>query len=286
MDKKGKIALVGVLILMFALTAIVVWAPPGGRGPKRCNNNIDDDNDGLIDYPADPGCANKNDNDEHSANLICDNGQDEADDADTLADFQVSGGDPGCTSATDSSEIDGECDDLADNDGDTFTDYPDDLGCTNFSDPSELGSVECDDGVDNADQDTLADYPNDLGCSSLSDNDETSQCEDSSDNDADNHIDFTSNGVGDSKCVSFTDNDESPKDFCVDSDNGKNYFVAGNVSGYDNDVSFSNFDVCIDADLLTEYFCGNKNQDYDPLNEVISCGNQSNSTGCSAGRCV
>jgi hypothetical protein len=54
-----------------------------------CNNGVDDDGDGWIDFPAEPGCfsaANA------SESPVCDNGQD--DDGDGLTDFV--GGDVDC----------------------------------------------------------------------------------------------------------------------------------------------------------------------------------------------
>ena len=40
--------------------------PPNGGGTsyKECEDDLDNDNDGLIDYPLDPGCLNANDNNE------------------------------------------------------------------------------------------------------------------------------------------------------------------------------------------------------------------------------
>ncbi len=44
---------------------------PGGSSDNdrdyACSNGIDDDGDGLIDYPYDPGCATRNDDDEYNA---------------------------------------------------------------------------------------------------------------------------------------------------------------------------------------------------------------------------
>ncbi len=105
--------------------------------PKKCNNGTDDDNDGLVDYPNDPGCSGLQDNTETSASLVCDNGLDQTNDADTLADYRLSGGDAGCSSVTDGWEVDGQCDDLVENDGqggDGFIDYPSDPECNNFAD--------------------------------------------------------------------------------------------------------------------------------------------------------
>ena len=69
--------------------------------------------------------------------MICDNGVDQTNDADTLADYRLSGGDLGCVSVTDGSEVDGQCDDTFENDGaggDGFIDYPSDPECNNFAD--------------------------------------------------------------------------------------------------------------------------------------------------------
>jgi len=54
---------------------------------------------------------------------------------------------------------DPECDDLIDNDGDGFTDFPSDPGCTSVADESEVDpNVACDDGLDNdGDGDTDSD---------------------------------------------------------------------------------------------------------------------------------
>ncbi len=89
---------------------VVVWSKEGGRGgyPHNvaCNNKKDDDADGKIDYPADPGCTSLTDNDETDApppppNPACSDGLDN--DNDTKIDYP---NDPGCTSATDTDETD------------------------------------------------------------------------------------------------------------------------------------------------------------------------------------
>jgi hypothetical protein len=71
-----------------------------------CSNGSDDDADGFIDWPLDPGCATTSDNAEDFPNPItqCSNGID--DDLDGLTDY--GGLDIGCTSAADDNEID-EC---------------------------------------------------------------------------------------------------------------------------------------------------------------------------------
>ncbi len=77
---------------------------------SQCNNTIDDDGDGIIDFPDEPGCSELSDNDEDDdcagAQLncpSCSNGVD--DDGDGVSDY---GMDPGCLSAGDDEEID-EC---------------------------------------------------------------------------------------------------------------------------------------------------------------------------------
>lgn len=129
MNKKAKIATIVILVIAVAVIALAVFA-----APKKCNNGADDDNDGLVDYPNDPGCSSRTDNSETSSALVCDNGVDETNDADTLADYRLSGGDAGCTSPTDSNERDGACDDLFDNDADGLTDKPSDPECGSFAD--------------------------------------------------------------------------------------------------------------------------------------------------------
>ena len=117
----------------------------------------------------------------------------------------------------------------------------------------------------------------------------TTQCNDHIDNDGDGHYDYWSvSGNPDSKCSSTLDNDESPQDSCGDSDQGIDTRVQGTVSGDDEGIPYSRTDVCINADLVREYFCGNVGQDYAPLHIDISCRNQTNSTHstCVSGRCA
>lgn len=110
----------------------------GGNGDvPQCSDEVDNDGDGKIDYPNDPGCDSPQDDDE------------------------TDGGDaPDCS--------DGE-----DNDGDGYIDYPRDPGCEHRDDDDETDSdnPECSDGVDN-DGDRRVDFPQDNGCKSASDDDE------------------------------------------------------------------------------------------------------------------
>ncbi|MGK0362380.1 MAG: hypothetical protein ACI9U2_004701, partial [Bradymonadia bacterium] len=85
----------------------------GAGGPTRitvterqlaqCLNNLDDDEDGRIDYPNDPGCDTPADRLEEDEGRfpVCSN--DEDDDGDGIVDFPL---DPGCLSAAGTSEVD------------------------------------------------------------------------------------------------------------------------------------------------------------------------------------
>lgn len=68
-----------------------------------------------------------------------------------------------------------DCDDGSDNDGDGFSDYPQDPGCTSVTENSELSSRQCDNGIDD---------------------------------DGDARVDWRSDGTGDPNCSSLTDNTE------------------------------------------------------------------------------
>jgi hypothetical protein len=109
----------------------------GGGGVPQCSDERDNDRDGLIDFPNDPGCSSPQDDDE------------------------TNGGTPP------------QCSDGTDNDGDGYIDYPRDPGCTDRNDDDETNSSnpECSDGVDN-DRDGKVDFPADTGCTSGSDDDE------------------------------------------------------------------------------------------------------------------
>ncbi|HPG27653.1 MAG TPA: trypsin-like serine protease [Myxococcota bacterium] len=91
-----------------------------------CDDGLDDDGDGLVDYPNDPGCASPADTSERAAGLVCDNGLD--DDGDGLIDYPA---DPGCLFSVDLNERGAafECDNGLDDDGDGLVDYPADDGC-------------------------------------------------------------------------------------------------------------------------------------------------------------
>ncbi len=59
MDKKAKSAMFLALSLVAVLLTSLVFA-----AKPQCKDGKDNDGDGLIDYPADPGCSSRNDNSE------------------------------------------------------------------------------------------------------------------------------------------------------------------------------------------------------------------------------
>jgi hypothetical protein len=142
-----------------------------------CDDGTDNDGNGLVDFPDDPGCASPSDPIE-SPNC--------SDGVDNDLDGLIDGDDPGCAAATAVSEI-AACENGLDDDGDGLIDHPADSGCTGPFDQSEY--LACRDGLDN-DGDGRTDYPTDDGCSSSNSDDEAPQCLDGFDNDGDGQIDF------------------------------------------------------------------------------------------------
>jgi hypothetical protein len=112
--------------------------PPvgGGQGEvvdTRCNDNIDNDGDGLIDYPFDLGCTSLLDDDERNA---CSDGIDN--DGDGFIDLL----DLHCLSRGQNTELEvpARCADGWDNDGDGLIDLAD-PDCLSLGDESERGSA-------------------------------------------------------------------------------------------------------------------------------------------------
>ncbi|HII71147.1 TPA: PKD domain-containing protein [Candidatus Woesearchaeota archaeon] len=69
-------------------------------GLPACSDGQDNDGDGLVDYPADPGCTSAQDDDEYNAPLpACSDGLDN--DGDGLVDMA----DPGCSGPSDNDEF-------------------------------------------------------------------------------------------------------------------------------------------------------------------------------------
>jgi hypothetical protein len=174
-------------LIDYPLDPNCLWAADPFETTRACSNGIDDDRplDGFIDFPADIGCADRNDNNESNPPQ-CNDGRDN--DGDGRFDFNpVATRDADCASQRDNLEGPGvappECADGADNDGDGVADFPNDPGCSFAGDDDETDPTsgsgsppppsppQCADTLDN-DGDGRIDLA-DPGCSSASDNDET-----------------------------------------------------------------------------------------------------------------
>jgi hypothetical protein len=142
------------------------------------------------------------------------------DGADNDGDTFIDGDDPSCALGYDDEEMDPftDCNDDEDDDGDGLIDWPEDPGCEDITDDSELdtGDAECGDGVDN-DRDGLTDYPDDPGCFSSLQDDESDacpdgaacpQCADEQDNDGDGDVDYPD----DDGCAAASDDQELTED--------------------------------------------------------------------------
>jgi hypothetical protein len=97
---------------------LVALCVPGTTGCGQCQNGIDDDDDGRLDFPDDPGCVSADDASEKQSVYACDNGLD--DDGDGAIDAD----DPGCGMPEASFE-DPQCDDGVDQNGDGLVDFLD-----------------------------------------------------------------------------------------------------------------------------------------------------------------
>ncbi len=195
----------------------------GGSTPPpsaACSNGLDDDGDGKIDYPADPGCSSTADTNEYNAPpaaAACANGLD--DDGDGKIDYPA---DPGCSSTADTNEYNAPpaaaaCANGLDDDGDGKVDYPADPGCSSTTDNDEYNappppSAACSNGLDD-DGDGKIDYPADPGCSSTADTNEynappaAAACANGLDDDGDGKVDYPA----DPGCRSITDDNESDR---------------------------------------------------------------------------
>ena len=142
-----------------------------------CSDGRDGDGDGEIDGD-DPGCSGPDDETEDdppagTPAAACANDRD--DDGDGFTDYPE---DPGCTAMGDTDEADPatppQCANGIDDDDDGRTDYPTDGGCQSRGDDNErnpVPSAACSNALDD-DQDSRTDYPQDPGCRSAGDSSE------------------------------------------------------------------------------------------------------------------
>ncbi len=186
----------------------------------QCNDNIDNDGDGLIDYPSDPGCTSTTDDDESNVVAQC-----------VINSFYASpttvspGSNTTLTWSTtncDSLTIDGIAYQLNGTSpfGPLYSGRTYELRAVRGSSVQTRQAYvsvtqvnqtyACNDGIDN-DADARIDYPNDPGCYGPTDNDEYNtvqtplfQCNDNMDNDSDGRIDYPN----DPGCSSYNDDSE------------------------------------------------------------------------------
>ncbi len=109
-------------------------APDPVPPAAACDDGVDNDQDGLIDFPNDPGCSDASDDTEYVPTQ-CNDG------IDNDLDGHIDLADVGCAFAGDDDETDPpatpECADGIDNDGDGFADFPADPGCSSIGDTVE-----------------------------------------------------------------------------------------------------------------------------------------------------
>jgi Putative metal-binding motif len=181
---------------------------------RKCANGVDDDTDGLLDFPNDPGCSSSEDNneDDPAAPSACSNGLD--DDNDGTVDYAGGDADPGCVSAADGSEREPtgfSCDNGLNDDQDVGgeADFPADKTCPGPSSNAEHVPA-CSNGLDD-DFDGEIDFGNDLGCTSAADDGERASVNTSyiCDNGADEDNDGVSDYPGDPGCSSVLDTTEN-----------------------------------------------------------------------------
>lgn len=126
--------------------AVGVGCGGGGESDKsgnpQCSDGIDNDGDGMVDFPDDLGCASENGSNEGAApSPQCSDGRDN--DNDGKIDFP---NDPGCLLPQQDSETDDcpdgpncpQCSNNKDDDGNGLIDFPDDPGCTSAADADEF----------------------------------------------------------------------------------------------------------------------------------------------------
>jgi len=106
----------------------------------QCNDKKDNDADSLIDYPQDPGCSSLTDNDEYNAPKIP---KPEIPKPDVPKPEVPTVPTPPEETTTESGGGTAvyECSDGIDNDGDGLFDYPEDTGCSDVSDTSEIDEL-------------------------------------------------------------------------------------------------------------------------------------------------
>lgn len=303
MNKQAKIAVIAVfLIFMILLLSFVVAAPRARRARKACRDGSDNDGDGYIDWPSDPGCANKNDNSELNPAIECDDGVDN--DGDNATDMA----DNGCSGPTDDDET--NCGDGVCEGGETHVSCPADCevpdSCSETDggrEPYVFGTTS---GYLNgsyySDDDYCVDSSTLMEYYCFGDYEYNSQESCGTDTYSSNYcsggdvyrdfIDyFCSTGAcGNSSTPELVEEcdygctagecDPIP-DSCLDTDFGFVPEIQGTVSGYLDEQNYSNTDFCISNITLKEYYCSGNHA----YSSDVPC-TLNVSSGCLNGACV
>ncbi len=307
MDKKAKIAIFSALLLVSILIVGLAIASPKAkpvRGKPQCNDGLDNDNDGYTDWPADPGCVNKNDKSELNPTIECDDG------LDNDGDNNIDMADTGCSSPSDNDETDcgdgvcegpetqgncpadcGEPDSCGDTDSGNlpFTfgttsgyynnePYSNDDYCV---DTSNIVEYYCSSDYEQSQQQSCgADlYVGDNYCMNNSVYKDwrdyacaSGECDYSDTPTLQEQCDY---GCTNGECILIPDS-------CHDSDDGFNLFVQGIVSGNSSGVPYYHVDYCLNSStILIEYYCSGDNCGSQQMNCIYQ-----NATSCSNGACV
>ena len=175
MMDKNTTAIIFVLLVIAGVLALTVVIQSAGIAGEYfrylkptlrpgCDDGYDNDGDGLVDWKAVVG-------DEPA---ILTGAERSGKAAGDILSFQVVGGDPGCSSSNDLSELnpDVQCDDGVDNDGDGRIDYnadgSGDIGCTW---PTDKDERNCGDGICQVGETCASCAPDCGSCDSCTDTD-------------------------------------------------------------------------------------------------------------------
>ncbi len=107
-----------------------------------CSDWLDNDGDGLIDYPNDPGCSGYLDDDEGDGSTGDGEDEDEEDEDEEDEEEEDEEEDDEEEEEDEQEIVFPECSDGVDNDGDGAVDFPEDQGCVNASDNDESDTIQ------------------------------------------------------------------------------------------------------------------------------------------------
>jgi hypothetical protein len=119
------------LSMLLIVSGLASGSSPALAEPPDCSDAIDNDGDGLTDFPDDPECSTAEDETEVEPATECNDGTDN--DGDGLSDYPD---DPKCDHSEDTTEV-AQCADGVDNDNDGTVDFPADQNCDSPSDDAE-----------------------------------------------------------------------------------------------------------------------------------------------------